>query len=179
MPRRPSLSPLAAAAAALLLATAALASPPASPLAPTERAKARAPELHLYLRAADGPARVPDGAAARPGDVVQVAYVALGHPFGVIVSIDGAAGVTLHHPAAPGGDTRLSCDGETPTAFAYALDGAPRFERFFLVGDTQPIAVDAVIDAAARLAARRDPSPTRLDLPPRLAQTTFLLEKRP
>lgn len=126
--------------------------------------------------------RLRPGALVEPGDVVQVSYVAAGHDYGVVVSIDGRGEVTLHHPARPRDVPRVKARGEVPLDHAFEFDDAPGFERFFFVtASGHPLEPEAVMAAARRLAtagfvaARVDPLP----LPEDLSQTSFLLRKAP
>jgi hypothetical protein len=57
---------------------------------------------------------------------------------------------------------------------AYALDAAPRFERFVLVTSQKPFEVSVVLSAARAVGA--DPSAPLL-LPPDLRQTSFVVRK--
>lgn len=126
--------------------------------------------------------RLHPGAVVAPGDVVQVSYVAAGNDYGVVVSIDGRGGVTLHHPARVHDVARVKSRGEIPLNHAFELDDAPGFERFFFVTTSgHPLEPEAVMNAARRLAttgfvaARVDPLP----LPEDLSQSSFLLRKAP
>jgi hypothetical protein len=117
-----------------------------------ERVKGLAPALHVYRKAGTGIERLRDGAPARAGDELQIAYVAAGKRFGAVVSLDGAGKVTLHLP--PGGDRAapLRQGGEVSLPAAYQLDAAPRFERFLLVAGPDPFditSLPAVIRGAA------------------------------
>jgi len=135
------------------------------------------PRLALYLQASGGSTRLEDGATARAGDVVQIAYVAAAARYGVIVSIDGRGAVTLHWPEDPTAPTALLQGGESALPHAYALDDAPHYERFFLVASADPIDPAEVVAAAQTLAASSHPSTGDLDLPPALLQQSFLLSK--
>jgi hypothetical protein len=117
------------------------------------------------------------GAAARPGDVIQLAYTAGNKRHGVIVSIDGGGAVTLHHPAEPGGSTELSLDGEHKLGFSGELDDAPRYERYFMVTSDKPIDVQRVLDSAARLASTGEAGERDLPLPPNLEQLSVRIDK--
>lgn len=160
----------------------------ASPLAPAavpdlsggqERAKGLAAFLRIYRKGPAGPEVLGAGGAVRPGDQLQVAYVAAGQKYGVIVSWDGAGAVTLHSPAGPGQAAVLEPREEQRLPESYVLDNAPGFERFALVTADQPIGVDTVLAAARQLAAdpaRRQSDP--LVLPAGMQQFTLLLHKR-
>lgn len=142
------------------------------------RAKGLRPHLQLH-RQIDGGAEALDlGAVAHGGDVLQVSYVAAERTHGVILSIDGAGAVTLHHPATTDGSTALKPGGTVALAHAYRLDDAPDFERFFFVTGARPLDVGRVVEAAERLA--HDPDEAlggELPLGDDLEQSTFLLKK--
>src|SRR5690606_33546341 len=104
-----------------------------------------------------GHERLTSGDQARPGDLLQVSYISAGRGAGVILSIDGAGVVTLHHPSEAEAEPVLVEGLEIPLAHAYELDEAPGFERFVLVTrDGGPISLAQVIAAAEQLAADPD-----------------------
>lgn len=89
-----------------------------------------------------------DGASARPGDLLQLRYIAAGDRFGVVASVDGRGAVTVHlddHGAA----APLDQDGAVALPAAFELDDAPRYERFYLVTSDAPFPTDAVRAALA------------------------------
>lgn len=141
------------------------------------RIKGLEPRLVLHRQQGDTAAELTAPATARPRDVLQVSYIAAGAAHGVIVSLDGDAIVTLHHPAGVADSTALRQDGAVRLPQAYELDDAPRFERFVFVTADAPIAVDAVLAAARTLAAGPDPARAPLLIPGGARQTSFLVEK--
>jgi hypothetical protein len=111
------------------------------------------PHLVIDRRTAAGHERLVADQVVRSGDLLQVSYVPAGRRHGVIVSIDGAGAVTLHHPEAPGASPVLIEGSEVPLAHSYELDDAPGFERFvFVTRDGQPPTVDEVMRAAEQIA---------------------------
>jgi hypothetical protein len=136
--------------------------------------KGSGPTLRVYRRAAGAVERLAGGSRVHAGDQLRLATVGAGT--GVLVSIDGRGGVTLHLP--PSGDAPAHlAGGEAPLPDAYELDDAPGFERFVLVTG-EAARPDAVLAAARRLAsdparARKDPLP----LPGSLHQFSLLLVK--
>lgn len=111
------------------------------------------PHLVIDRRTAAGHERLVADQVVRSGDLLQVSYVPAGRRHGVIISIDGAGAVTLHHPEAPGASPVLAEGSEIPLAHSYELDDAPGFERFvFVTRDGQPPIVDEVMRAAERIA---------------------------
>jgi hypothetical protein len=139
------------------------------------REKGQVPRLEIYRRSQ--PVPLADGAAARAGDLLQLAYVSAGAPYGVIVSVDGRGAVTLHCPEGGGPAARLTRGRAVPLSHAYQLDDAPRFERFFLVTGSQPFDSAAVVAAARSLAAGGDAERGALALPQGLAQRALTLRK--
>jgi hypothetical protein len=115
----------------------------------------------------------------REGDLIQLRYNAGGKKFGVIASVDGAGEVTLHYPGSedsPPEDTALS-KKPTPLAHAYALDNAPRFERFFFITADRPIDLAPCLVALRSLAERGDAASASLELPSGLHQWSLRLRK--
>jgi hypothetical protein len=135
------------------------------------RVKGLAPHLLLYRRNASGAEPLAPGSTARANDVVQIAYQAAGHRYGVIVSIDGRGRVTRHLPSAGPDAASLEPGAPVPLPEAFRLDDAPRFEQFYLVTAARPFRVDAVEAAVRRRAG------DRLDLPASFTQSSFLLKK--
>ncbi len=141
--------------------------------------------LHIYRKnvgATDPQASASEllepGEQVATNDTLQVGYVAAGKKHGVLLSIDGRGAVTLHSPATPTGDTALSGEGEVALPFAYQLDDAPNFERFFFVTSSETVSVRAILDAARLLAASADGGERgALVLPANHDVTTMLLEK--
>jgi hypothetical protein len=117
----------------------------------TERSKGAAPYLVIHRHAGDRADRLEAGAEVRAHDVLQLSYVSLGRPYGVIFSIDGRGVVTLHHPASEAAAQELAdLDGAVPLPNAYELDDAPEFERFFFVTASTPMDVGALLERARR-----------------------------
>lgn len=112
------------------------------------------PHLVIDRQTQSGHERLAAGEQVAAGDLLQVSYVPAGRREGVIVSIDGAGLVTLHHPSDPAAEPSLSEGNEVPLGHAYELDAAPGFERFvFVTRDGGPTSVAEVMAAAEQLAA--------------------------
>jgi hypothetical protein len=176
--------PLAAAAvAAVLLALAPrLLGPPSGRPAPGspavgdsgDRIKGLKPGLALFRKTPDGSETLADGAVVQAGDLIRIGYRAAGRGFGVILSIDGRGGVTVHLPAR--GEEAAALGGGTALLdHAYQLDDAPRFERFYFVTAQAPFGVAPVAGAARRAATT--PGASELALAASFEQATFLLRK--
>jgi len=102
--------------------------------------------LRVYRKAARGAERLADGASARPGDQLQLAYLARGQRFGAVVSVDGAGQVTYHLPEKGARAVALQPGGEVTLPDSYQLDAAPRFERFCLITSDRPFETDGLAD---------------------------------
>ena len=138
------------------------------------------PRLLVYRQRGERHERLPAGARAARGDLLQLAYAGmLDGQHGVLLSIDGAGRVTRHLPVegvtaavalSPGREIRL------PTA--YELDDAPAFERFVMVTAPHPFAADVAVQAARAVAARKEGARTQpLPLPAEFSQTSIAVEK--
>lgn len=139
--------------------------------------KKDAPKLRVYRKRAAGSERVGTGIVARAGDVFQLGTVSKADEHGVIVSVDGRGGVTLHWPEAADKPTTLPV-GENPLPSAYTLDDAPEFERFFLVTTgNAPTDVGTVIHAAEALAASGTAASGELAVPKSYTQSSFVVRK--
>lgn len=149
-----------------------------TPLAAIDHTPTATPQLHVYRRAGAIVEELAPGATVRAGDTLQLAYASLGNGYGVVLSLDGRGGVTLHHPERAGEPQRLLPSGEVSLPRAYALDDAPGFERFLIVGSDAPIDVDAVLAGARALAREPDrASHAFLELPAGMRQNSFTLRK--
>jgi hypothetical protein len=105
------------------------------------------PQLAVHLRKGNKHQRLPAGAAVRPGDELQLSYVAGGRRFGVVASVDTRGTVTLHLPETPGAAPTLAPGKETKLPHAFELDDSPGAERFVFVSGDQPFSTDVVAEA--------------------------------
>jgi len=145
----------------------------------TERVKGLEPTLVLYRKTAKGTEQVGDGAVARAGDLVRIGYRAAGYNWGVIFSIDGRGVVTMHLPREGPRSARLSPGPEVLLDFAYELDDAPRWERFYFVAGSAPFDTGPIVEAARRVTVAGEAAPPPL-LPLQLdvRQSSVLLIKQ-
>jgi hypothetical protein len=93
----------------------------------------RKTQIIIYRKTKDEVHLIRSGDAARKGDLLQIAYVSAGQPFGVIFSLDGSGAVTLHYPAEDLSSTKLQPNEQILLKTSYELDDAPAYERFFFV----------------------------------------------
>ena len=112
--------------------------------APATRIKGgeQEPRLLVFRKLASGSERLQDGALARNGDLVQLAYRSGGLQYGAILSVDGRGTVTQHLPAT--GTRAVPLAAQDTLDVAYELDDAPRWERFYLVAADRRFGLAAV-----------------------------------
>ena len=137
------------------------------------------PRLVAFRQVGEQVERLEQDAVVHAGDSIQLRYNAGGRHYGVIASVDGAGVVTLHFPLredAPPRETAVLPE-TTALPHAYALDDAPRFERFFFVTANGPIDVQQTLDAVRSLARRDDSATASLELPTGLRQSSLRLRK--
>lgn len=136
---------------------------------------AKGPVLQVFLDGEGGVERLPDSSLVQPGDVVQLVYRSGGYAYGAIFSLDGRGALTRHLPA-EGHQAVALVQGVADTLdFAYELDDAPRWERFYMVAAAHPFALD-LLERALRQRSERVDVPT-LDLPAEYSVSTFVLRK--
>lgn len=183
--RRPAwLVPVASVAVAGVLAFVLVPGEPTTPLGGLEqssgiestREKGLLPRLVLHRRSATGAEELASGARARPGDVLQVSYVAAGRAYGAILSLDGRGGVTRHLPEEGARAASLTSTGTVGLSHAYQLDDAPRFERFVFVTSAEPFSVEPLMRALGQLSGA-DAQQGALLLPDGFEQTSIVLVK--
>jgi hypothetical protein len=144
------------------------------------RPKGLQTRLVVYRKAEGGIERLENGALAGEGDVIQLSYVTGPGTYGVIYSLDDRGTVTLHFPErvqerAP----ELQSGGEVSLPYAYQLDDAPSFERFFFVTSDHEFLLLTAEKAVRTLAsnpAKSQKSP--LELPSGFDQYSVLLKKQ-
>lgn len=134
-------------------------------------------QLLVFRRNKDGVEMLADGSLSKAGDLLQLAYVAAQAPYGIILSIDGRGGVTLHYPE---GDktTNLTQNKRVLLPHAIELDDAPGFERFFFLTSDSPIDAAGIMATARSLAA--DPGSARVEklgVPEGIEQSSIMILK--
>jgi hypothetical protein len=113
-----------------------------------------------------------EGDATRVGDRIQLSVIGGEGNYLAVFSIDGNSTVTLHYPRETESGPWPGDNHSLP--YSYELDDAPKFERFFLVAQKDPIDVDALLELARGLAQRSDAEEGWSE---DAAISTFLIEK--
>lgn len=137
------------------------------------------PRLVAFRHVGEQVERLAPDAIVYAGDVIQLRYSPGGESHGVIASVDGAGAVTLHFPLREDAPPEATAMSPVKTALptAYALDDAPRFERFFFITATSPVDVQQALEAVRSLARREDSATASLELPAGLRQWSLRLRK--
>lgn len=147
-------------------------------LADTTRTKGAAASLFIYRKLPSGAELLKNKAVAKPGDLLQIAYLSQQDGCGVILSLDGRGAVTLHYPAGDQSSTQLTVKRKTVLPLSYELDDAPGFERFFLITSPSELPVAAIMASARQLARdARQAMNQPLALPQGASQISFLVRK--
>jgi hypothetical protein len=142
------------------------------------RLKGGAAHLNIYMRTDGGARLLEEGGRVTEGATLQIGYVPGTNVYGLIVSIDGRGTVTMHFPLSAVTGQVLEGEGEVLLPYAYTLDDAPDFERFFFVVSEKPFSVETVLEAAEELAEKPETAKSqKLPLPRRLEQSSILLLK--
>ncbi len=136
------------------------------------------PALVLYRQSDSGAERLADGVSAARGDRIQIVYNAAGKRHGVIFSVDGRGQITQHLPERGESSVELRSGRPDTLDFAYRLDDAPRFERFYLITADSAFELRPILKAA-REAILNDPVTAShpLPLPTRYSQHVKTLTK--
>jgi hypothetical protein len=95
-----------------------------------------------------------NGDIVKQDDSLQIAYYSPGKPYGIIFSIDGKGQVTLHYPEDASKPVSLKGKEKIFLNFAYKLDDAPDFEKFYFITSTKPFKIGSVITSANKLAKK-------------------------
>jgi hypothetical protein len=144
----------------------------------TTRIKGPGAQLLLFRKTDSGSERLDNSVMAREGDLILVKYQPAGKAYGVIISIDGRGTLIRHYPDEGRQAEQLKKDGPVSLDFAYELDDAPNWEKFYFITSDSPFEVDAVIQAArAKITNFTGAVSDSLDLPDPLEQSIFTIRK--
>jgi len=118
----------------------------------TTRLKGMENGLTIYRQQTPAAELLQPYAYAQRGDLLQISYVSLTEPYGVILSLDGRGTVTLHFPENAQTVPKLQTRRKALLPKAYELDDAPSYERFFLITSSVPFNPETILQAARTLA---------------------------
>ena len=96
------------------------------------RIKGMTAGLEVWKKTGDSAVQMSNLAEAREGDEIQLRYRVAQKCFGMLISMDGNGTVTMHMGEGSKA-VELTPGKMTTLPFAYRLDNAPKFEKFFLL----------------------------------------------
>ena len=106
------------------------------------RIKGMDARMEIWKKTGDSAVQMLNLDEAREGDEIQLRYSVPEKCFGLLFSMDGNGTVTMH--MADGSQAVALEPGKMTTlSFAYKLDNAPKFEKFFLLTSQKDFAIDA------------------------------------
>ena len=106
------------------------------------RIKGMDARMEIWKKTGDSAVQMLNLDEAREGDEIQLRYSVPEKCFGLLFSMDGNGTVTMH--MADGSQAVALEPGKMTTLpFAYKLDNAPKFEKFFLLTSQKDFAIDA------------------------------------
>ena len=98
--------------------------------------------MEIWKKTGDSAVQMQNLDEAREGDEIQLRYSVPEKCFGLLFSMDGNGTLTMH--MADGSSAVALEPGKMTTLpFAYKLDNAPKFEKFFLLTSQKDFTIDA------------------------------------
>ena len=98
--------------------------------------------MEVWKKTGDSAVQMSNLDEAREGDEIQLRYSVPEKCFGLLFSMDGNGTITMH--MADGSQAVALEPGKMTTLpFAYKLDNAPKFEKFFLLTSQKDFTIDA------------------------------------
>lgn len=98
--------------------------------------------MEVWKKTGDSAVQMPNLGEVREGDEIQLRYAVPEKCFGMLFSMDGNGTLTMH--MADGSSAVALEPGKMTTLpFAYKLDNAPKFEKFFLLTSRTAFELDA------------------------------------
>lgn len=112
----------------------------------------------VFLQGKSGYQEIRSGSTVKSYDSVQLAYRPGSSVYGLVFSLDGNMRLTLHHPESFNAPAVLGGTAQTLLPYAYQLDDAPNFERFYLAGSKESFDLQALWKDLERQAASQKPA---------------------
>jgi anti-sigma-K factor RskA len=104
----------------------------------------------VYKASGDSALLLEPGELVKQGDKLQIKYLPKGKKYGFIFSVDGSGVLTRHLPLQGNMPAVLEEEPVVTLDYAYELDDAPLFERFYFVASDSVFMVNDITKAAAR-----------------------------
>ena len=114
------------------------------------RIKGLSARMEVWKKTGDSAVQMENLGEAREGDEIQLRYAVAEKCFGLLFSMDGNGTITMH--MGPGNRAvELEPGKMTTLPFAYKLDNAPKFEKFFFLTSKNEFELNAGdIDASLK-----------------------------
>jgi hypothetical protein len=114
------------------------------------RIKGLEARIEVWKKTADSAVQMSNLDEAREGDEIQLRYSVPEKCFGMLLSMDGNGALTMHM-GSENHAVELAPGEMTTLPFAYKLDNAPKFEKFFLLTSRNMFSINASdIDASLK-----------------------------
>lgn len=114
------------------------------------RIKGMDARMEVWKKTADSAVQMSNLDEAREGDEIQLRYSVPEKSFGLLFSMDGNGALTMHM-GSENQAIELAPGEMTTLPFAYKLDNAPKFEKFFLLTSRNMFSINASdIDASLK-----------------------------
>ena len=114
------------------------------------RIKGMDARMEVWKKTADSAVQMSNLDEAREGDEIQLRYSVPEKCFGMLLSMDGNGALTMHM-GSENHAVELAPGEMTTLPFAYKLDNAPKFEKFFLLTSRNMFSINASdIDASLK-----------------------------
>ena len=114
------------------------------------RIKGLEARIEVWKKTADSAVQMSNLDEAREGDEIQLRYSVPEKSFGLLFSMDGNGALTMHM-GSENHAVELAPGEMTTLPFAYKLDNAPKFEKFFLLTSRNMFSINASdIDASLK-----------------------------
>lgn len=106
-----------------------------------ERLKGMNAKIDIWKKLGDSAVQMQNMDLAHEGDELQLRYLVPQKCYGLMFSLDGFGAITMHMSNAKKA-TLLEPGKMISLPFAYKLDNAPYFEKFFLLTSNEPFEID-------------------------------------
>jgi len=152
--------------------------PDVRPIIEQIRSKGINPNLTIFLKKNNLIEQIGNEQLVKQNDELQLQYNTGGYEHGVIFSIDGRGSVTLHYPQNETDDTQFNKKGLVTLPYAYKLDDAPDYERFFMLTSHNKINLASVLKNANTMAKNNNvKNDAKIELGKHIKQYSILLNK--
>ena len=116
------------------------------------RLKGLKPQVMVFKETNGEAKELGERSLVREHDLLQIEYNAGDYPYGMLLSIDGRGVITLHFPYSEYDSQKLERGANARLPYAYELDDAPYYERFYFLFSKDTLPVGEILEQAESLA---------------------------